>query len=396
MKQLILTIIICAFAVAKAEAQFETSTATAPKWYFIQVKGIGDNAGKVVTEVNGQAVGMPAETGLAAKARQLWRIEAVSNGSSIQYEIVNKHSGNKLDVRYDEKLNLRIAVTTSETPSTQWRIPVYSGNYYHLRIATPPQSGSGTYLTQGGASLDSILYFTTSNASSDAQFQFISTDAPTISEGDETAWFSIHNAQSSLREKCLTEVPLAPDETPAGIHLSMQDFTEDNPLQQWKIKSITGGTVNFVNRQTGHLISTEPLRGIYDYVRYATGETTGWTIDKLEDNQYEVRTGAAGIEKYWYAATDGEASAYYLKGASLNTGFAWKFLLRDEEIHTAINAPEQDNTRIFVRNRRIYVEGADQYRIYTIYGTRIDGNHELPTGIYLVTINKKTTKVLVK
>jgi hypothetical protein len=393
MKQIILTAIICAFALTKAEAQFETG-----KWYFIQVKGVGGNAGKVVTEVNGQAVGMPAETGLVAKARQLWRIEAVSNGSPIQYEIVNKHSGNKLDVRYDEGLNRRIAVTTGETPSTQWRIPVYSGNYYNLRIATQPQGGSGTYLTQGGASLDSILYFTTSNGSSDAQFQFISTDAPVISEGNETAWFSIHNAQSSLREKCLTEVPLAPNGTPAGIYLSLQDFTEDNPLQQWKIVNIpaSGGAVNFVNKQTGHQISTEPIRGIYDYIRYAAGETTGWTIDEMEDNQYEVRTGAAGIEKYWYAATDGEASANYLKGASLNTGFAWKFQLRDEEIHTAINAPEQDNTRIFVRNRRIYVEGADQYRIYTIYGTRIDGNYELPAGIYLVTINKKTTKVLVK
>ncbi|MDR2621318.1 MAG: hypothetical protein LBC48_01905 [Dysgonamonadaceae bacterium] len=402
MKQLILIITICALAVVKANAQFETSTASSPQWYFIQVKGTGDNAGKVVTEVNGQAVGLPVETGLAAKAKQLWRIELVPNSSPTRYEIINKYSGNKLDIRYDAELGERIAIV-SETPFTVWTIQVSSGNYYYLRVATQPEGGvSGAgYLTQSGTSLNSVLYFTKSYTVADAQFQFVSIDAPIVSEDGETAWFSIHNAKSSLEEQCLTEV-----ETPATtgvqltIQLAMQDFTAGNLRQQWKIVPIpaSGGAVNFVNRQTGHVISTTPVYDIYDYACYADQETTGWTIGELGNDQYEVRTGTADGEKYWYAATNGESSGNYRKGASLNTGFAWKFQFRDEETFTAIDTPEPeyDDNRIVVRNKRIYVESAGPYRIYTIHGIRVNENRELPAGIYLVTIKNQTTKVLVR
>jgi hypothetical protein len=392
MRYLTLTIIICFFALAKGEAQqFEASTAGAPKWYLIKVKGTGDNIDKVVTEIDGKAIGMPTEAGLAAKAKQFWRIEAVPN--TTHYEIINKHSGRKLDVYYDDALGERIA-SVNETPSTRWTISL-SGGYYSLRIVTQPQGGiSGAgYLTQGGTSLNSALYFTKSYTVADAQFQFISIDMPILSNDDETAWFSIHNARSGLSDKCLTEV-----ETTADVKLSLQEYTDNNFRQQWKLVSIPGSEspVNFINRATGHLISTTPVYGLYDYVRYADAETAGWTIDELGSNQYEVRAGSADMGKYWYAATGGQASAGYVKGASLNTGFAWKFQLRDEIIFNSIYIPEYDNKRILVKNKRIYVEGADQYRIYTIYGASVDKNRELPTGIYLVTIKNKATKILVK
>jgi hypothetical protein len=389
--------IICAFAGTKGWAQaFEPSDATAPKWYFIQVRGSEDNAGKVLTEISGKIIGQLQELGLAAQAKQLWRIEVVPNTSPVRYEVINKYSGKKLDVFYDEALNERVAVA-SETPSTVWTIQLQSGNYYYLRIVTQPSGGaSGAgYLTQSGSSLQSVLYFTKTASNNNAQFQFISMDTPILSSDDETAWMSIQSAQSDLSDKYLTEI-----ETAGDIQLSMQtQHLATDPLrQQWKIVSNPNseGSVNFVNRATGNLISTTPVYDIYNYIRYATAENIGWTIDTLANNQYEVRTGPVEMGKYWYAATSGQASSNYAKGASLNTGFAWKFQLRDVEFSTAMNVVEYDSIRVFVKNRRICVEGADQYRVYTVYGTSVNGNSELPAGVYLVTIKHKTAKVLVK
>jgi hypothetical protein len=396
MKRLIIIIIIGALAGTKTSAQpFETSDATAPKWYFIQVKGSGDNAGKVLAEIDGAIVGRPAETGLAARATQLWRLEAVPNTEE-QCEIINKHTGKKLDVFYDAAGDRRIAVA-SETPSTRWTIRELSGNYFSLRIVTQPEGGisGAVYLTIDGTDPDPAFYFTRNapNTNSEAQFQFISVDIPTVSDERETAWFTIRNAQNDLSGKCLAEL-----ETAADTKLSLQDFDAVNLRQQWKIVAnpASEGSVNFVNRETEHLISTSPLYGFYDYLPYADTETTGWTINKLEDNQYEVHTGRLEAGKYWYAATEGRIADRYAKGASLNTGFAWKFQLRDEDIYNAIKLPEQDNVRIYAKDRRICVEGTDRYRIHTIYGTPVNKNRELPTGIYLVTVKNKTTKILVR
>jgi hypothetical protein len=388
--------IICVYAGAKAGAQpFEPSDATAPEWYFIQVKGTGENVGKVVTEINGKVFGLPMETGLAAKAKQLWRIETVPDTDPVRYEVINKYSGKKLDIMYDAFLNERIAIT-GETSSTVWTIQQLYGNYYFLRIVTQPSGGvNGTvYLTQGGDALNSALYFM-KTSSDNAHFQFVSINTPIVSNDDETAWLGIQSAQSDLSGKYLTEV-----ETAGDIQLSMQaqNLTIDSHRQQWKIvdNPEVEGSVNFVNRATGHLISSAPVYDIYNYAQYTTVENTGWTIDYLENDQYEVRTGNLDTGKYWYAATEGEASADYVAGASLNTGFAWKFRLKDEDIPDAIYIPEYDNIRVYAKNRRIYVEGADQYRVYTVYGTNVNGNSELPVGIYLVTVKNKTTKVLVK
>ncbi|GHT64274.1 hypothetical protein AGMMS50239_21680 [Bacteroidia bacterium] len=373
--------------------QFETSTAAAPKWYFIQVKGTGDNAGRVVTEENGKITGQPVTNGLLEKAKQLWRIEATSNAT--RYEIINKNSGKKLDIIYDGALGERIAVT-SETPSTVWTIlTAQTEGYSYLRIVTQPSGGvSGAgYLTQGGTTIDFALYFTKNTpVSDDAQFQFISIDVPIISTDKEISWLTVFNARGDLSGKCLTEI-----ETTADLKLSMQEVTANNHHQQWKIinNPASKSSVNFVNRATGHQIGSTPIHNIYNYIQYVETETNGWTIEPLGNGQYEVHTGPAAAGKYWNAAIDGEIPANYVAGGSFDTGFAWKFQLTDEE-STAIYAPDTNPVRIWVENRRIRVEGAEQYRVYTIYGTSIAGNRELPTGIYLVTVKGKTAKIFVK
>lgn len=383
---------ICALLGTKVWAQlFETSTEANPKWYYIQVDGTGDNVGKVVTESNGQIVGMPIANGLVAKAKQLWRFEASATAN--QFVIVS-NSGKKLDVAYDATLGKRIAVI-SETPTTEWKTDTYSTSFY-LSIVTQPTQGTGKYLTVGDATLDNLIYFDSTNLN--ARFKFISFDVPLISTDDEIAWMLIRTTKTGLSNQCVTEE----DETnTSDIKLSMQDYAAGNFRQQWKIVSATGSAVNFVNRATGHLIGTTPVFNVYNYIQYipANETTGGWTIAPLTSNQYEVYTGPANAGKYWNAATENEDRTDYKAGASLNTGFAWIFQFMATETNTpdAIHTPEGSNeVSVYARDRRIYVNSTDPYQVYTLYGVRVNGNQELPAGVYLVSVKGQTAKVIVK
>ncbi|GHT01272.1 hypothetical protein AGMMS49525_01540 [Bacteroidia bacterium] len=51
---------------------------------------------------------------------------------------------------------------------------------------------------------------------------------------------------------------------------------------------------------------------------------------------------------------------------------------------------------VYARDRRIYVEGEAVYQVYNIYGVRINSALQLPTGVYLVTVQGKTIKVIVR
>jgi hypothetical protein len=395
MKKLSLLFISAIAAVNLMAQQFETSTAASPQWYIIQVKGSGDRAGLVVTEIDGQVSGRPLASGVSAKSRQMWRFEAMPENS--RYEIVNRYSGRKLDVYYDAARGERIA-KTSETPSTVWRIEAtgIDANYY-LRLVTQPEGGiSGAgYLTQGGEELNSALYFTKLGADKDnLLFQFISMNLPVTSTENETVWFSIRSAQSALAGKLLTEI-----ESTGNVQLALNESADGDLRQHWKIvaNSASEGTVNFVNRATGNLISSVPVFDIYYYMQHAGTETAGWQMDSLGNNQYAIHTGAAGLERYWNAATAGQVPASYRKEAVLHSGFAWRFQFVDSDTPAAIVLPEYGNWRVRAENRRIHVEGADSYRIYTIQGIRVNRNSELLPGIYFVTVhNNKTVKVLVK
>jgi hypothetical protein len=294
--------------------------------------------------------------------------------------------------------------TVNETPTTNWKMYLQLGSgYYRISITTEPAGGTAgaTSLKQNGLignyGLECIA---SSSANEDSYFQLLPFDEyPTISSDDDITWLTISSAQSSLSGKCLTE--LAGTSSP-NIQYSMATIETNNSLQQWKIvkknPAAGDGLVEFINRSTGHVISTSPVYDIqYSYVQYAenASSSVGWKLRPLANYQYEVYTGAADAGKFWNAATAGNAASEYREGNSLNTGFAWKF--RAVTDVTAIYTPSlPEGVRVFAKEGRICVEGADQYTVHTIYGARVDETMKLQTGVYLVTVKGKTSKVLVK
>jgi hypothetical protein len=398
MKQSLILCFISAFFCSFVHAQeFKVSTADNPSWFFIQVKGATATSGLALTENNNALVGEPLRSsGLTEIAKQLWRIEQGSETNT--YYLINKYSGKKPDIAYSEEKKERMAVLT-ETPSTEWRL-FKSGNFYLLRATTQPTGGTvdAVYLTQADASKAFSYIFSTSGGSNEnTQFGFLAFDSyPVISTETETAWLRIQNAQTSLSGKCLTD---AGDNVANGPFL-MSGINNNDPAQQWKIilkkTPFEAGKVDFVNRETGRAIGTNAVYDTY-YFLPATGdwgESDGWRIRALDDTHYEIASGSATAPWFWNAGN--EPPHTYTGVPDKEQGFAWTFTWVDETITGFQQAEILSGARVYVRNKMICVEGADRYTITNSFGSRIANNRPLPTGVYLVNVKGKTTKVLVK
>jgi WD40 repeat protein len=217
-------------------------------------------------------------------------------------------------------------------------------------------------------------------------------EIPIASADGATVWMNIRNPKTN---KYLTdEVSSVPD---MNFILESQSNSQ---AQQWKIIAKENGNVEFVNRATGNLISTVTNLDKYYYVDYTVDPAgnTGWKYALASDGdvQYEVYTTDDGVISYWNATTNGQAPDVYSTGNTANSTYAWIFSWVDET-RTGIHPPlVSDNIRVYSENKRIYVEGCDEYRVITVSGMPVRKNIELPIGIYLVTVKGKTTKILVK
>lgn len=125
-------------------------------------------------------------------------------------------------------------------------------------------------------------------------------------------------------------------------------------------------------------------------------ESEGWTLTHIREGQYTI----SGIEednneRYWNASSFDKEPDEYDAANLIFSGFAWKFE-KVTPTEVGILSITEDNIRIYSQNRKIIVENTDNYTIMTVEGLIISKNSELSTGIYLVTANGKTTKILVK
>jgi hypothetical protein len=159
--------------------------------------------------------------------------------------------------------------------------------------------------------------------------------------------------------------------------------------------------LDFINRATGNAIHTNTRFDRYYYLNFTNNpvESDGWNLESLGNGQFSIFTKTPeGVVNYWYATTPNEPTTEYTNGYVLNSLYAWKFSWADEENSTSIKKPSlnEEGIRIYSYDKRIIVEGNSDFRITTVYGAPVPRNEYLPTGIYLVTVKGRTTKVLVK
>ena len=190
---------------------------------------------------------------------------------------------------------------------------------------------------------------------------------------DETDyWYAIFNAGDRQTEVCVTEAPV---DDAGDYPFVLENFSDDNPAQQWKFVQRPGGRVVMVNRASGRFIAPTSLPvDLYNVIQPAESLTLtmGWTLTYLGQGQYTVSAKEDdNIVRYWYAATEGQTPGEYDDSNLLNSGFSWTPVAVDST-PVGIADAQADRLAVYVVGGRIVVDGATDYAVYTAGGIRVD------------------------
>lgn len=393
---LLLTVMFSQKIIAQGELP-KASTEENPLWYYCQLKKGTDTRKERIFYVDSNDLYGKTFSDITSnitRNRALFRFE--KKGDS--YVIYNKGYTNKqLSSRKDAAKNIDIATMVENSPQT-WKIIPYKEGFQLL-------NSNNKYIYMAGKS-PTLNYEVTVNevgTSDNSVITFIPYDntPPTVSE-DKDIWYYIINRGIGYEKKCITDI----EETGSGIvKFKLEDKSNDNFAQQWKvIKPInaTNNNVHFVNRKTNNIIQTE-----YDFDGYFNAKSTdniensnGWVLTFLDLNQFSISgKDNQGITGYLNLSSNEEMFIPIPnKNEMLNSTYAWVF----EEVlgESSIDGPEFADPfadiKVYVEDRRIIVEGTDNYNLTHISGIRISNDSYLSPGVYLITIQGKTKSILVK
>lgn len=385
----------------KAIAQMpEVSTSSDPIWYYIQVQGEDERTGLVFTVVDNTVYGkaMINSTNQSEVDTQLWRFE--KNGDN--YTIISKSTGKKADIAYDASKTINYAAL-NDNPTTEFQILPF-GDYFNIKATTPPTGGSSSevyaHQANSGGSRNYVIMFVSTQYSSEpsSAYKFVIFEDFNIEYSDDqkSVWYNIINAEYS--GKGITDISTSQD---LDKRFGITEIETENESQQWKLVKNNDGRINFVNKVTGNIIKTDSEAGLQLYqhnlVQFTQDidQSSGWELGYIGVGQYIISgIEADGITRYLNTGeTTGEATEFDPKSAK-DSGFAWIF--KEAGDRTDLPTIRGENIRIYSLNKRIVVESQDEYTITNIQGQTINRNIDLTTGIYLVTVNGKTTKIFVK
>ncbi|MDL2223959.1 RICIN domain-containing protein [Bacteroidales bacterium OttesenSCG-928-M06] len=406
-KRILLAYILLALSFTKIFAQIPaTSTKDDPVWYYIQVEGESDRADLVFTAENDKVYGRAMINSLEESkvAPQLWRFEAKNN----KYTIINKATGKKIDAGYDsnKKISNMILATSA---SAEWEFSK-TGNFFNIKSTKVPTGGSlpNVYAHQG-SNWDSrnyviMLESSSYNGTVNSKFKFVEFEKYEIeySTDNKEIWYYMNSANPGYEDKCITD---ATKESLHAIVFSLSTIEKNNNYQLWKVvkKSTTTNEqyVHFINKETQNVIQAKSVANeFYKYTQATTNLSTdkGWTTKYLGRGQFEISGEEEdGVIRYLNASsTENKQPDFYEEDASSNSTFAWFFKKADDYWTSTPLTNINNDIRVFAKDRYVIVEGAEKYDIYTIQGVKVNKEKQLPFGIYMVTVEGKTTKLIIK
>ena len=373
----------------------EVSTESQPLWYYIQAVGEDTRVDRVFEAKGDYLYGEALNKNNDA---QLFRFEK----EGANYYIISKPTGKKVDAVMnadEETLGLSVSGVT-------FKFEVLNINYFNITSARAPVGGDASkiYAHQGNsASSYKILLVNTSwNKETNSQYSFVPYETVNIeySSGTTEVWYQIFSAKPALGNQCVTDNTAT---TGAKVNFTVNESTEDNVAQQWKlVQKMTGSKVEFVNKATGNVIQTKSeAAGIYNSILFTQimDESTGWNLRYLNGGQYVISGEEEdGIIRYWNFTKDGETPKKYNGANLIFSDFAWRLKKLSDSGGTDKKEISIGNNDIVVYayDGRVFVKGIDEFQVKTIQGIPVDKKRQLPVGIYLVTVGNKTVKILVR
>lgn len=395
-------VIAVVFFQQKAFAQLpEVSTASDPIWYYIQVLGIDDDREGRVFTVEGTTVSgrkIVNSTNLAEVNLQLWRFEK----SGDNYIIINRATGQKADITYDATRTIS-HISLSDNPITEFKITEL-GDYYNIIITNIASGGKADEIyahqaNKGGDGKRDYVIMMVGNDYANAlnsSFSFVLFEDFEIeySTNDSEVWYNIVSAKEEYKNQSIADNTNA---TNPEYAFTINNTLSDARNQQWKIIKRSDNLVEFINRETNNVIVTKSeMNGAYNITQFAinTENSSGWNLTYLGSGQYSISGEEEDlVTRFLNASVADDAPDVYNAKEAKDSGFAWQFK-KPETV--SINNPGGSDVKIYSINGYIFVEGADDYTINNLMGTPVKPNSQVPTGVYIVTVNGATTKILVK
>ncbi|MCC8145721.1 MAG: hypothetical protein LIO93_04625 [Bacteroidales bacterium] len=346
-----------------------------------------------------------ADTADKAKtATQLWRFEIENN----KYTIINKSTGAKIDAGFDSAKKISNMIL-NENPAAEWEL-IKIGNYFNIKSTkVPTGGGSSNIYAHQGSNWDNrnyvlMLEVSTYNATANSKFKFVEFEKFEIeySTDDKEIWYYISSAHPDYKDKGIKD---AATESFPYVNFTLETIEESNEYQQWKVVKKSNAAneekVHLINKVTKNLIQAKSVTNeFYKYTQATTDLSSdkGWTTKYLQRGQFEISGEEEdGVYRYLNASnSEKKYPDFYDENESLNSTFAW-FFKKVEGYWTSTPVIDGENIfKVYSRNRYVIVEGSDNYTIHTIEGIKVNKEKQLPPGIYLVTVEGKTTKLLVK
>ena len=378
----------------KAQVIPTASTSDNPIWYYIQVSD-GSSGNKLVCTVGDDNVlfgrAQVNTTDATAAGTQLWRFEKAGDDL---YTIINKSTGTYLGYKYDSNLMTTKACVLQN--ANRYKFVVH-GTQFGI-CATTPGANNALYLGLSSVSDLNGMMVELTEDESQTSYGLLSfpifNDMPfkTSTKTDEY-WYNIISAKSGTSNLAIK------DNTKSGssFAFTLTTLDESDNTQQWKfLKNDATGRMDLVNRETGfHILTNSTAEGIYNAVLSGYFmKNTGYDLQYLGLGQYAM-SGLENdnIERY-LAMQDTQAKADSLDLSSMpNSEFSWT--LREAGYTSGIKSVGGAEPLIKVVNGVITVENATDYSVTSPDGIVMPKGIKLQQGVYLVTIGKTTTKVII-
>lgn len=214
------------------------------------------------------------------------------------------------------------------------------------------------------------------------------------SSGNEEYWYYLLSAKSGKESQAIVEN--TDTETSADYPIITATLNQKDEGQQWKfVKDETHNNLLIVNRKSGkQIIASSVTAGPFNITQLGTDtEHKGFRIDEIADGQFTISgVEEDNIRRYLALRSSVLSDIPRFKKENLkNSVYAWVAVQASSKVHHM-----ESNVTIKVKNRRIIVENAQDYKVTSLTGVQYPKKAILEQGIYVVTIGDASTNVYVK
>lgn len=397
------TFLLAIFALAastslKAIELPEVSKDGKVKWYFLQTVATDDRIDRVFTVEGDWLFGRYKAdySDYETLSKQLWCFEQVDGE---WYTVINRYDGRKLDIMNNPNLYNWESCGVTDNPRALFKFRDVNGELGLESSVGAPSDGANMFRFPTLATEGNFCVWVIRESFAGApecSFRLIEyNDTYAIDEEGKIGWFNIKSAREVNDGEVIVDNTSVVD---AKYKFTVEKKETTDYNAQWRLDESQSGKTVLINRATGNSISTSlTADGRYNFPEAGgkDAEATAWNLLPVSETQYIISSkGDDGRTRMLNAQTLGEDPFEVTDENPAGTSVAWTF----EKVDTSVGIDEATATQpesIKVENGRVIAPAGAKITVTTPEGIVIPATSHLTPGIYIITVDGKTSKILV-